>query len=116
MSAPIPETEPMLLQPGEDDKLTALHAEYAAAKAQRDAAEERFKTVSDRLKTALFEAIPEGERRIELRSVGGRPLRLVHSESWRIDSTRLKRESPETYVRYAKKSESWSLRVVGGEQ
>ena len=40
----------------------------------------------------------------------GPALTLTYSESWRIDAKRLKAEDPETYVRYAKKGGSWSMR------
>ncbi|MEP7738563.1 hypothetical protein ABKW28_12975 [Nocardioides sp. 31GB23] len=111
-----PEPQPVLVQPDPESRLAQLHAAYPEAKAAADEANARLKDITDGIKTELFNAAPEGERKIELHSDGGRPLRLVHSESWRVDTARLKKESPETYVRYAKKSESWSLKAVGSTQ
>lgn len=93
-------------------RLEQLHAAYATAKAEADEAAARLKAVTDAIKVELTQVEPEA-RRIELRSSTGAPaLRLTYLESWRLDSTRLKREHPETWVAYARKSGSWRLAPV----
>ena len=37
-------------------------------------------------------------------------MRLKYTETWRLDTTKLKAEAPETYVKYARKSGSFTLR------
>lgn len=98
-------------QPG--TRLEQLQAAYADAKAAADEAASRLKVVTDGIKAELVAQAPEGQMKIGLSGVFGPALQLTYSESWRIDSTKLKAEDPVTYVRYAKKSGSWSLRVVG---
>lgn len=95
-------------------RLEQLHEAYAGAKAAADEATTRLKAVTDALKVELTQAAPEGTSRIELIGPLGPPLRLTYAETWRLDSRRLKAEDPEMYVRYAKKSGSWTLREGGG--
>jgi hypothetical protein len=111
---------PRQVQPRSNSRLAALHAAYADAKAAVDAASEQLKAITDAIKLELTATDPN-ERRFELLPANGldaRPLQLTYVESWRIDSTRLKKENPETYVRYAKKSGAWRLGVakIGGEE
>lgn len=96
------------------ERLSQLHASYADAKAEADGAAERLATIKDAIKAELIAAAPEGSLKIALLGEDGPPLQLTHSESWRVDSRKLKAEEPETYVRYAKKSESWTLAPVKG--
>lgn len=93
-------------------KLAQLHALYAERKAAADEATKQLKAVTDAIKIELTTAAP-GQTRIELVGKNGPPLGLSYVETWRLDSTRLKREQPETYVLYAKQSGSWRLAVLG---
>jgi hypothetical protein len=95
-------------------RLEQLHEAYAGAKAAAEEATTRLKAITDALKVELTQAAPEGASRIELVGEAGPRLRLTYSESWRLDSRQLKAEDPETYVRYAKKSGSWTLKEGGG--
>lgn len=110
-----PETEapPVVVAAGQGTRLEQLHAAYAQAKAEADEAGKRLKAITDGIKAELTQAEPEA-RRLELRSPAGPALRLTWATSWRLDSTRLKAEQPETYVRYAKQTGSWTLRVASG--
>lgn len=99
------------------ERLAQLHAAYPDAKAAADAAAEKLAAIKDGIKAELVAAAPEGSTKIALvgdPSTGAPALTLVHSERWSIDSRRLKRDDPETYVRYAKKSESWTLALAKG--
>lgn len=98
-----------------DSKLDQLLAAYAVLKPQAAAAAADLKAVTDAIKLELITAAPDSTA-IEAHSASGPTLRLVHSESWRLDSTRLKAVDPATWVRYAKKSGSWTLKAVGGGQ
>lgn len=111
LETPPIEPGPTLVQPRGNSRLASLHAAYADAKAAVDAAGEQLKAITDAIKVELT-AIDPNERRFELRPANGvtaRPLQLTYVESWRLDSTRMKREQPETWVTYAKKSGSWRL-------
>lgn len=126
---PIPEPEfPATLAVTVDgnDRLASLHAQYADAKAEADAAAERLKTITDGIKAELRarkeQAAPTAGR-IELSSPYGPTLRLVRSERVTFDSKRLKADAAnntqlaELYVHYARFGEAWTLRAVtdGGE-
>lgn len=114
-TAPI-EAQPRQVQPRANSRLAQLHAAYADAKATVDAAAEQLKAITDAIKLELTSVDAE-ERRFELVPANGvtaRPLQLTYVESWRLDSTRMKREQPETYVQYAKKSGSWRLAEAKG--
>lgn len=112
--APVIEPEPKLVKARKGSKLEQLHALYAEVKAEADAAAKKLKTITDAIKLELTGLDPN-ERRFELASgADAPPLRLNYVESWRIDTPKMKREDPETYVRFAKKSGSWRL-STGGE-
>lgn len=102
-----------LVEPPAESRLAQLHSAYEGAKAQADAAAAALKAITDAIKLELSQAAPEVAR-VDLRTPGAPPLRLTYSESWRVDARKLKADDPETYVRYAKKSGSWTLRAVGG--
>lgn len=89
-------------------RLDQLHAAYAGAKAAKDEADEQLKVITDAIKAELQAAAPDSLR-IALTGPSGPSLRLVYSESWRVDARKLKREDPETYVRFATKGGSWRL-------
>lgn len=114
---PVIDPAPVLVTPKANSRLEQLHALYADAKAAADDADEKLKAITDGIKAELTRAAPE-QPRIELTGQAGPPLRLSYSETWRFDSRRFKSEDPATYVRYAKKSGSWTLKVAsqgGGE-
>lgn len=94
-----------------DTRLAQLHASYADAKARADEAGKQLKAITDAIKVELNTAAPE-ETRVELRGEAGPPLALRYTERWTLDSKGLKAADPETYVRYARKSGSWSLTQV----
>ncbi|WP_040320040.1 hypothetical protein [Aeromicrobium marinum] len=96
-----------------DARLAQLHAAYPAAKAAADAAAAQLKVITDGIKAELA-ARAADHLKIQLNGPHAPSLRLSHSERWTVDAKKLKAEAPETYVRYAKKSESWSLTVVKG--
>jgi hypothetical protein len=97
-------------EPG--SRLEQLAAQYDMAKAEAEKAATDLKAITDAIKLELVNAAP-GETSIDLVSDDlVKPLRLVAVTSWRVDATKLKKEAPETYVRYAKQSTSWTLRAV----
>lgn len=111
-----PETQPPSAQvvAPPDSRLQQLQASYPELKARAKAAAAALKDCTDAIKLELTTAAP-GASRVDL--VGGQfgpALQLTYSESWRIDSTRLKEEQPALYVTYAKKSGSWSLAEAKG--
>lgn len=94
-------------EPG--SRLEQLHAEYIAAKAAESDAKKRATAATDALKLELTQAAPD-QPKIELEGSAGPRLHLGYVETWRFDSTRFKKDDPFTYVKYAKKSGSWTLR------
>lgn len=107
-----PPVEHVVAGPG--TRLEQLQASYADAKAAADEAAERLKGITDGIKAELAAAMPEGAQKVELVGGVGPAMRLTYAESWRVDARKLKAEDPETYVRYAKKTGSWTLRAIGG--
>jgi hypothetical protein len=108
--APTVEQEPTYTQVTADTtpRLDQLHAAYAAAKAANDEAAEQLKVITDAIKSELQSAAPDSQR-IALNGPSGPTLLLTYTESWRVDAKKLKREDPETYVRFATKGGSWRL-------
>lgn len=107
------DTEYVQIPAQASERLNQLHAAYADAKADADAASARLKAITDGIKLELQTLAPE-QQRLALTGEDGPALSLTYSETWRFDSTRFKREDPETYVRYAKKSGSWTLKAAKG--
>lgn len=100
------------ITPQPETRLEALTAQYDLAKAEVDKAGEALKAITDGIKHELRTAAP-GETSILLTSdLLARPLLLAQIESWRVDAKKLKAEDPLTYVRFATKSFSWSMRPV----
>lgn len=112
-TATIEGTGPVLVQPDTGSRLEQLHARYAEVKAAADAANEQLKAVTDGIKAELAQAAP-GQPKIELTGASGPALRLTYSETWRFDSRKFKAVDPETYVRFAKKTGSWTLKAAQG--
>lgn len=111
-----PTTEPTVaIVTDPSPRLVQLQQAYAQAKADAQAAKERLDLIVTGIKTELTAATFRlGERdRIELPCRLDAPgFSLAKVETWRLDTARLKRDDLPTYVRYARKSESWTLRVV----
>lgn len=107
------ETEFLQVPATANERLSQLHAAYAAAKAESDEAAARLKVVTDGIKSEL-QALAPDEQKLALSGNDGPTLTLVYSETWRFDSTRFKKEQAEEYVRFAKKSGSWTLKAVKG--
>ena len=106
---PAPEPAPLTVTPEPGSRLEQLQGAYATAKAESDAATKRLKAITDALKVELT-SLDANERRFELAARDGvRPIRLTYVESWRINSTKLKAEAPDAYLRFAEKSGSWRL-------
>ncbi len=108
------ENHPWIVEPTMGSRLEALHAAYPDAKARADEADAQLKAITDGIKAAALEEAPEGQTRVEVQGPSGPPLRLTYTESWRLDSKRLKAQHPETWVRFAVKGGSWALRPAGG--
>lgn len=111
------EAQAVVVQPTASERLATLHALYADAKAAADEAEERLDAIKAGIKAELAQAAPEGSQRILLPAdpeTGGPALTLTYSERATFDSRRFKREDPETYVRYAKFSGTWTLAAAKG--
>lgn len=106
-----PGTPVINYEPG--SRLEQLHAAYLQAKAEASEAADRAKAATDALKVEMTDAAP-GVTSLELAGSAGPSLHLGYVETWRFDSTRFKKDDPDTYVRYAKKSGSWVLRTAKG--
>lgn len=101
--------EPVVPEAG--SRLKQLVATYARLKPELEELTERFEAAKASIKAELAEARP-GETSVTLIDpLLDRPLRMTHKTSWRIDSKKLKKELPETYVRYAYQSSTWELRA-----
>lgn len=100
--------------PEPESRLAQLVGQYDMAKAESEKAAEALKAITDGIKYELTAAAP-GETSIEVASPDlAQPLRVVAVTKWLVDGPKLKATDPETYVRYAKQSTSWTLkRVVG---
>jgi hypothetical protein len=104
--------------PGE--RLAQLHSQYELLKVEADEAAARLKACTDAIKLELTQQVP-GHTKYRLPAGPGPELQLTYVERWTIDSRKLKAEDPLTYVRYAKKGGSWTLKVAahgqhGGQQ
>lgn len=110
---------PVVVAPPRESRLAALHAQYADAKAEADAAAERLKAVTDGIKAELRETAP-GQDRLELRSAYGPALSLVRSTPTRFDSKRFRAAIVASgnaslvalYEQYTTTGESWTLKAV----
>lgn len=95
-----------------NERLDQLVAMYAQLKPRVDELNKQFNDVVAAIKSELADTAP-GETKIDLVSdMLDAPLRMSWREQWRVDSKRLKKEAPEIYVRFAKKSGYWELRKV----
>lgn len=101
-----------VVRPEVGSRLDALAAQYAVLKPKLDELTELLKTVTDAIKTEM--AGTGAETTLLASPHLSNLLRLQLVASWRLDSTRLKKEHPELWVTYAKKSHSWRLDQVPG--
>lgn len=100
------------ITPEPESRLAQLVAQYDLSLAERDKAKEAHDAIVAGIKSELANAAP-GESSVDVASPElTQPLRLIAVESWRVDSKLLKDREPETYVRYAKQSTSWTLKRV----
>ena len=117
MSTTTPEqriTDTITPEPG--SRLVQLQALYLSTKAAADEATAQHKAVTDAIKAELAGSARDGATAITLPPHGDAPaLSLTYTETWRFDSKSFKAADPDTYVRYAKKSGSWTLRQVKAE-
>lgn len=91
-------------------RLEELLASYESAKADSEAAVQRFEAITAAIKAELSAAVPDTPE-IGLSGKPGLPrLKLSWIRPWRFDSKRLKEEDPLTYVRYAVQGGHWELR------
>jgi hypothetical protein len=112
VTAPQAQPAATVVQPDPDSRLAQLAAQYDLAKAEAEKSAAALKAITDAIKLELTNAAP-GVTDVRLDSDQlAAPLRLYYTESWRVDAKKLKTEDPETYVRYATKGGSWSLRAV----
>lgn len=112
MTAPDSSSQNAAVAAGRGSRLEQLAEAYAVAKPAADAAKEHLDAITDAIKLELTMAAPGALRVDFTASCLDVPLRLQSKTSWRLDSTRLKTEAPELYVRYAKQSSYWELRAV----
>lgn len=103
---------PHQVKPKKGSRLEQLHEAYGPAKAAVADAEAKLKAITDAIKLELTQAAPDGAEKIELVGENGVPLQLSWVLTWRFDSKKFKADDPQTYVRYAKQSGSWTLRPV----
>lgn len=112
MTAPDSSGQNAAVAAGRGSRLEQLAEAYAVAKPAADAAKEQLDAITDAIKLELTMAAP-GALRVDFTAPClAATLRLASKTSWRLDSTRLKKEAPEVYVRYAKQSAYWELRAV----
>lgn len=113
-STPAPPTPPpTVVAPEPETRLDALLAEWAPIKARMKEMEEREKELNQAIKAETMRLAPATATEAVLRSPHlDTPLRVHPVTSWRLDSKALKRELPETWVRYANQSTSWRMEAI----
>ena len=109
-----PDKPAMVITPLPGSLLEDLLAAEAAAEAAASEAADRLKSKRDQIKAELTQAHPG----IELFRIAGSPHRPAKNLTWvntvRLDTSRLKREQPETYVEYAEFGGKWVLSRARG--
>lgn len=98
-----------VVTPEPDTRLAQLHALYAEAKVDFEAAKAALELVKDGIKYELNQATPNAKR-VTLSGQTGPMLSLVYSEPWQFDTKKFKADDPLTYVRYAKRVPRWTLK------
>ena len=114
------EPAPIQINAGANERLAQMHAEYADAKAQADAAAKRLKDITDGIKRELTEAAP-GAPKLELLGPHGPTLRLSYVETTRTNTKAIKPildaykvSNPDLYATFTTTTGSWVLKAVAG--
>ena len=111
-TAPDQHRLPVAALPG--SMLEDLLAQEAAAEAAQKEAADRLKGLRDRIKAELTLAHP-GVEKFDIAGTPHRPAKtLTYVRTVQLDTKRLKRERPETYVEYAEFGGRWELRPARG--
>ena len=95
-------------------ELSELLDTWAALDAQAKELSERAAALKDKIKVRMIETRQAMDPTDPLTDIAAGSdvvsVRLKYTETWRLDTTKLKAEAPETYVKYARKSGSFTLR------
>lgn len=113
MTNPSPQTA-ALVKPETGSRLEQLAEAYQEAKDKADEIDKRLTEIKDAIKVELTKAEPGSENITLWTPVLAKPLRLHFvGPSWYVDSKRMKREDPATYVKWAKeKAGYWKLEAA----
>jgi hypothetical protein len=104
----------MAVTPAPGGLLEQLLDQQRAAKAAADEAEERVKSIGDRIKAELTQAHP-GVAAFDIAGSQHRPaMHLTWVETARLDTRLMRREDPVLYVKYARFGGHWVLSPVRG--
>jgi hypothetical protein len=104
----------MSITPVPGSLLEELLDQQHAARAAADEAAERVKSLTDRIKAELTTAHP-GVPGFEIAGTAHRPpLRLAWVRTVRLDTQAMKKQEPETYVRFALFGGHWVLTPARG--
>jgi hypothetical protein len=105
--APLPPWR-IVAPPG--SRLEQLLDQLGDARARADEAEAFAKSVADSIKAEVIPQAPRGTTSIIVAGTAYRPEFIVRwTETWRLDSKRLKAENLVTWVKYAVKGGTWKL-------
>lgn len=108
------EPERIGITPVPESILDMLLSQHHAAKAAAEETAERLKALTDRIKSELTMAHP-GATGFEIAGSAHRSaLTLRWVNTTRLDTDRMKREAPETYVEFATFGGRWELRPARG--
>jgi hypothetical protein len=110
-TAPQPDAPPpwRIVAP-QGSRLEQLLDQLEDARARVDEAEAFAKSVSDSIKAEVVPQAPPGTTAIVCAGTAYRPEWVIRwTESWRLDSKRLKAENLVTWVKYAVKGGTWKL-------
>jgi hypothetical protein len=104
----------MAIVPAPGSRLEDLLSREAAAEAAASEAADRLKSVRDGIKAELSQAHP-GIAQFDIAGSATRPAKTMKwVDTVRLDTDRLKREVPATYVEYAVFGGRWELRPARG--
>jgi hypothetical protein len=101
-----------VVRPAPESRFEQLCAEYDRLKPLVTQYTAELKAITDALKIEMISQQPNAERILLYSMFLDKPLQLLHTTAWRLDSKRLKADHPETWVRYATQSSSWRLEAV----
>ena len=112
-AGPSASAPPTVVTPEPESRLDALLAEWAPIKARLAELTAREKELNTAIKAEAMRLAPATATEAVLRSPHlPTPYRIHPVTSWRLDSKTLKKELPETWVRYADQSTSWRLEAI----